>query len=254
MRELLRMPARQVLRPGRLVILLLMVLLPQGATAHEGSAPSVGEIVIDSYNCETGQLDFHVYVENLHSVPEGTSGFDYPLQYTYTSYYSNGTEYFPGRQAVWSPTAEQDPYTGDVYLTVVAPTENVYGEPGTGVITSIDLYVAVGEFVGEYWQETDSASTTYIVDCTTPPSLDSDGDGVDDSLDICPGGNDTIDTDSDGTPDACDATPNGESTGGGVSEDPGVPGHVTLPGNAQAPEDAGPPAERGRPENPGKKK
>lgn len=36
---------------------------------------------------------------------------------------------------------------------------------------------------------------------------DADGDGVCDSADICPGGDDTLDTDGDGTPDACDACP-----------------------------------------------
>jgi len=34
--------------------------------------------------------------------------------------------------------------------------------------------------------------------------LDSDGDGVPDCRDICPGGDDNIDTDGDGIPDACD--------------------------------------------------
>ncbi|MEM9917718.1 MAG: hypothetical protein AAF990_06460 [Bacteroidota bacterium] len=40
--------------------------------------------------------------------------------------------------------------------------------------------------------------------CVGTPWQDSDGDGVCDLRDICPGGNDNIDTDSDGIPDDCD--------------------------------------------------
>ncbi len=36
---------------------------------------------------------------------------------------------------------------------------------------------------------------------------DSDGDGVCDGLDICPGGDDNVDTDNDGIPDYCDCNP-----------------------------------------------
>ena len=38
-------------------------------------------------------------------------------------------------------------------------------------------------------------------------SDDSDGDGVGDNNDICPGGDDNVDQDSDGHPDACDNCP-----------------------------------------------
>lgn len=49
--------------------------------------------------------------------------------------------------------------------------------------------------------------------CAGDPSADSDGDGVCDALDICPGGDDNIDTDGDGTPDFCDCNPANESFG-----------------------------------------
>jgi type VI secretion system secreted protein Hcp len=39
---------------------------------------------------------------------------------------------------------------------------------------------------------------------TTPPPTDSDGDGIPDTSDICPGFDDHLDTDSDGTPNGCD--------------------------------------------------
>ncbi len=123
--------------------------------------------MIDSYDCATGTLSFHVDVANVPHVPEGTSGFDDPLFYSYTAYYSNETENFPSRQSVCSPAANQDPYTGTVPLTVSVPTDNIYGEPRTGVVTSIDVYVGVGQ----YDEVTDSATATYIVDCMTEPPL-----------------------------------------------------------------------------------
>ena len=56
-------------------------------------------------------------------------------------------------------------------------------------------------------------------------ALDTDGDGVPDDEDVCPGGDDTVDTDGDGTADFCDACPVdpfNDSDGDGLcdSEDP----------------------------------
>ncbi len=42
------------------------------------------------------------------------------------------------------------------------------------------------------------------------PPADSDGDGVYDSSDVCPGYDDAVDTDSDGTPDGCDTDDDGD--------------------------------------------
>ncbi len=44
------------------------------------------------------------------------------------------------------------------------------------------------------------------IPCTSGP--DTDGDGVPDNCDICPGSDDTVDTDADGNPDGCDLCPN----------------------------------------------
>ena len=52
--------------------------------------------------------------------------------------------------------------------------------------------------------------------------LDSDGDGVCDDQDVCPGSDDTADADSDGLPDACDTCPNdanNDADGDGVCDD-----------------------------------
>jgi hypothetical protein len=42
--------------------------------------------------------------------------------------------------------------------------------------------------------------------------LDADGDGIGDSVDACPAGNDLLDSDGDGIADACDPTPFGDPT------------------------------------------
>lgn len=47
---------------------------------------------------------------------------------------------------------------------------------------------------------------------TTPPVRDTDGDGVPDSQDVCPGAPDHADQDRDGVPDACDPTPDGSGS------------------------------------------
>ena len=54
--------------------------------------------------------------------------------------------------------------------------------------------------------------------CPTGNCTDTDGDGTEDSVDVCPGGDDSVDGDADGTPDACDACPvdpYGDSDGDG---------------------------------------
>jgi len=59
---------------------------------------------------------------------------------------------------------------------------------------------------------TDSVSRTLVVssnDSDETPFYDSDGDGVPDDEDICPGFDDNVDTDGDGIPDGCDQNPNG---------------------------------------------
>lgn len=50
-----------------------------------------------------------------------------------------------------------------------------------------------------------TSNATIIVDAIV--CTDSDGDGVCDSEDICPNGDDTVDTDGNGTPDACEECP-----------------------------------------------
>lgn len=90
------------------------------------AAPTVSEITIDSYDCATGTLLFHVDVTDVPAIPEGTSGFDYPLFYSFTAHYMGGSDYVPGRFSVWSPPADQDPYSGTVDLSLTVPDRPDY--------------------------------------------------------------------------------------------------------------------------------
>ena len=58
--------------------------------------------------------------------------------------------------------------------------------------------------------------------------LDSDGDGVPDNMDQCPGFDDNLDADNDGIPDACD--PNTEITTNTVAVDTTLGGNLTVDG------------------------
>ena len=73
---------------------------------------------------------------------------------------------------------------------------------------------------GEFGGDTRVSFYTDFIDGVLS-SKDSDGDGVPDTDDICPGFDDAIDTDGDGVPDGCDICPNdnpNDSDGDGVCE------------------------------------
>ncbi len=154
-----------------LMLIGMLGLAPaSGAAQRTGPAPTVGEIVVDSFDCVTGEVKFHVPVTNLPSVPEDTSGFDYPLAYNFESFYAVGSSFFPTRPVVFTPAADNAPFTGNVSLSLTVPTTNVSGvQPGTGAITSIDLRVAVGYGgfgYGAFDNPTGTSTTTYTVDCS----------------------------------------------------------------------------------------
>lgn len=72
----------------------------------------------------------------------------------------------------------------------------------------------------------EQAGTVTLQLCT-----DSDGDGVCDANDVCPGFDDNMDTDSDGIPDGCDSCPNrkaGDVNGDGVVTIDDVPPFVSV--------------------------
>jgi hypothetical protein len=159
--------------PAMVVIMLvamMVVTTPGGVAARQaGPPPTIGDIVVNNYDCETGVISFQVPVADLPSVPPDTSRLDYPLAYNFESFYAVGSSYFPTRPMVFTPAADDAPFTGTVSLSLTVPTTNVSGaQPGTGAITSIDLHVTVayGGFQnGTFDNPTDASTLTYTVDC-----------------------------------------------------------------------------------------
>ncbi|HYH11609.1 MAG TPA: hypothetical protein VD789_04560 [Thermomicrobiales bacterium] len=149
-------------------------MLPTATTAQSGPAPTVGEIVVDSHDCSSGQLAFHVPVTDLPHVPDDTDFTEYPLANVFRAHYETGS-YIQLPPSTFNPQAEVAPYTGNVYLTRVIPPTNGY-EPSNPAVTSVDLTVYVG-YGGPgndaYTNPTDTSTTTYDVDCSSEePDVD----------------------------------------------------------------------------------
>jgi|GEM_PF-1558441 len=86
--------------------------------------------------------------------------------------------------------------------------------------------------------DTGSGALTYLDIGAYEYFIDSDGDGVGDGSDVCPGFDDSLDADADGAPDGCDLCPNDftdDSDGDGVcdSEDvcPGLDDTIDIDNN-----------------------
>jgi hypothetical protein len=173
----MHLPART--RTLRQIATLMMVAVLTGLgmlpatsiTAQTGPAPTVGEIVVDSHDCESGQLSFHVSVTDLPHVPDDTDFSEYPLANVFRAHYETGP-YIQLPPSTFNPQAEVAPYTGNVYLTRVIPPTNGY-EPSNPAVVSVDLTVYVGYGGAVHINPTDTSTTTYEVDCgSDEPDVD----------------------------------------------------------------------------------
>lgn len=153
-----------------LVLLLGMISSSPVAAQGSGPAPTIRDLRVESYDCETGVIEFHMYVTDLPHVPDGTHGDDYPLMYSYEAFYEVGMSRYPTLFLTFRPSANEAPYTGNLILSETVPPNNVkpgLSAPG-GPITSIDVSVWVGYGGGNGGAAavpSDSAQITYIVDC-----------------------------------------------------------------------------------------
>ena len=79
---------------------------------------------------------------------------------------------------------------------------------------------------------TPNATQSFSITVATT-SIDSDGDGIDDSADQCPGFDDNIDVDGDGTPDGCDTLIDSDNDGVADSADqcPGFDDNIDVDGD-----------------------
>ena len=99
---------------------------------------------------------------------------------------------------------------------------------GDGQVNAADLAQVLGFWgVVDDGEDTDGDGVQDACDICPgfDDGVDADGDGVPDGCDLCPDGNDSVDTDGDGVPDDCDDCPNDnpdDSDGDGIcdSKDP----------------------------------
>ncbi|HYH11140.1 MAG TPA: hypothetical protein VD789_02205, partial [Thermomicrobiales bacterium] len=146
------------------LLLGLLALVPLGTAAQEGPAATIGEVVVDGFDCETGRLDFHVPVSDLQHIPNSNG----PFGATVIGYYEQGESSLPGFQ--FNPEPENSPYTGNVAIGTTVPLtgeDSIFPEEASGLLTAIEIRARISE--------TDVSSTTYPVECggavepTTPP-------------------------------------------------------------------------------------
>ena len=114
---------------------------------------------------------------------------------------------------------------GSCILEVDGSTLNVKFIRETGAIEDYFTIEKSSCDVGTSCDDGDDCTENDVYDadcnCAGTAVADSDGDGVCDTEDICPGSDDTVDTDGDGTPDGCDPCPNDvsdDSDGDGVCD------------------------------------
>lgn len=99
--------------------------------------------------------------------------------------------------------------TGSACPGLVIPTSMLWGtpipsKPYSGPLPATALAHEVSVLLGPAAKATLNINIQAL---GTASTVDSDGDGVIDCLDLCPGFDDFIDLDGNGTPDGCDASP-----------------------------------------------
>lgn len=153
-------------RSAALMLVILMLVSMAGAATvtlaaaqTSGPAPTVGEIVVDDYDCDTGVLNYHVWVTDLPYLDPSTHNG--ALYYWFSAQYDTGPNYStPG--GTFNPQQAIAPYTGNVSLNVTIPSTNPDG-PADAEVASIYLEVSVAD--GGGGGAVDSSETTYTPDC-----------------------------------------------------------------------------------------
>gem|GEM_PF-4781885 len=104
-------------------------------------------------------------------------------------------------------------YAFDRPFTIVSGMAGASVAGNTLVLPASGFYRGILRFTGPVSEisvvtsATDSGAGQGLTFAMVTSSTDSDGDGVIDTCDVCPGSDDNLDADSDGIPDGCDACP-----------------------------------------------
>lgn len=148
--------------------------------------------------------------------------------------YSNGSHTFAANTDSPNGVADTDASNDSASSSFNRPNDQTfyadndgdgYGDANNSIVTCIQPNGYVTDntdcndnnssaYPGASCNDGDVCTTGDVLDANCNCSgtyADSDGDGVCDGQDICPGGDDTVDTDGDGTPDFCDCNVASES-------------------------------------------
>ncbi len=137
----------------------LLVGLPPASTA---AAPTIGAIVVEGFNCDTGFLEAYVPVSDLERVPDPADEADFPFRWSWVANFEGGSSFSPQPFFAFNPPASHSPYNNDVLLTDFVPTNGMGGGVGPDPLVSIFIEASVGHVDGE---PTFSTSITYTVVC-----------------------------------------------------------------------------------------
>lgn len=150
----------------------------------------------------------------------GISGNKPVMQFTFVA--NN-----PGTFTIWVPdTITFGSGAGNPGMEIASETGQVFYIIPVGITITI---------TGTGGDDDDDTTPPDDDDDVPPPPIDSDGDGVPDSEDICPGHDDNVDSDGDGIPDGCDDTPYGEEPDPDDDDDDEPPDEVELIANVGGP-------------------
>jgi hypothetical protein len=131
--------------------------------------------VVESLDCDTGQLEYRVPVANLLSAPSGSDDYEFPLAIFVYLFFEDGSSYAsytPPYLTYFSPSAGEAPYTGSVSVESVI---FVMAPDTASPLESLEFSAFVGNPVPEssvIGNPTDTSTTTHTVDCDDDSLID----------------------------------------------------------------------------------
>ncbi len=140
-------------------LLIGMIGLPPASAV---ATPTIGAIVVDDFDCETGALEARVPVSNLERVSDAADESAFPFRWSWEAHFEGGSSFSPQPFFAFNPPASHSPYNNDVFLTDFVPTNGMDGGVGPDPLVSIFIEASVGHVDGE---PTFSTSITYTVIC-----------------------------------------------------------------------------------------
>ncbi|MBA2758481.1 MAG: hypothetical protein H0U38_02200 [Chloroflexia bacterium] len=153
------------------LMLLGAIAVSPASAAAQPVEPTVNEILVESYNCETGRMPVLTRVSNLPATPPDASDADGSNSITFTATYASGATHANASPiVVRASTAGEPPYTGFLSVFFNIPVTNPAGPAGDAVV-SVEIVANVGlggPGQGAIDNPVDTLSTVYTVACGPP--------------------------------------------------------------------------------------